>query len=277
MQNTNIMNTEAKIAYQKNDNGYYIYDISGAGLKQNYNDYSADDHQVWQTLYEKQIKNLVNGAVTEDYLKGLELLGFDSKKIPNFDEVNELLIKASGWNIYVVLGLIPTKEFFELMKNKKFCATTWLRRKDQMDYLEEPDMFHDVFGHVPLLSNKSLCNFIQGLSNIALKYIDNQDIIDLIGRVYWFTIEFGLIKENNILKIYGAGIISSAGETDYSLNSPIPERLPYNVEKMLDSSFFKDNYQTKYFVLDSFEQLENSLPEIEERIDKIHQNMVAEV
>ncbi|TAE74098.1 MAG: phenylalanine 4-monooxygenase [Bacteroidetes bacterium] len=268
------MNTQDNVAYHINENGYYIYDISGAGLKQNYGDYTTDDHQVWQTLYERQMENLLGGVFTSEYIKGLEMLGFDSKKIANFEDINQLLKQASGWSIYVVLGLIPIKEFFELMKNQKFCATTWLRKKDQLDYLEEPDMFHDVFGHVPLLTNKPLCNFIQGLSNIALKYIDNQYIIDLIGRIYWFTIEFGLVKENDILKIYGAGIISSAGETDYSLNSPIPQRVPYSVEEMLNTPFHKDHYQTKYFVLDSFEQLENSIPEIDEKIAKIHQDML---
>jgi phenylalanine-4-hydroxylase len=134
--------------------------------------------------------------------------------------------------------------------------------------LEEPDMFHDVFGHVPLLTNQPLCNFLVDLSKIALKYIDSEIAIELIARLYWYTVEFGLIQEKEGLRIYGAGILSSSGETDYSLYSDIPQRVPFDVQEILDTPYIKDKYQMKYFVIDSYEQLYSSVPEIDRLVTK---------
>lgn len=259
------MRNEPKNLYPKDSNGYYIYDIAKTNLKQDYSDYTEEDHQVWQILYERQMKNLP-GKVTEEYLKGIQIVGFQPDKVPNFEVVNQNLAKATGWAIYVVPGLIPTKDFFELMQGKKFCATTWLRKIHELDYLEEPDMFHDVFGHVPLLTNQPLCDFMETLSSLALQYIHNPAVIDAIGRLYWFTIEFGLIQEKEGLRIYGAGIVSSSGETDYSLFSPEPKRVPYNAKEILRTPYHKDHYQDKYFVINSFEQLHKSLKEVEEEL-----------
>jgi phenylalanine-4-hydroxylase len=139
---------------------------------------------------------------------------------------------------------------------------------EQLDYLQEPDMFHDVFGHVPLLTNPDLCHFLEGLSHIALRFIDNELAIELVSRIYWYTVEFGLIREHGKLKIYGAGILSSGGETKYSLESDIPERLPYVVKDVIDTPYIKDKYQAKYFVIDSYEQLYASVSEIESCIER---------
>jgi phenylalanine-4-hydroxylase len=236
-------------------------------MRQEYDKYTADDFEVWQTLFERQMKALP-GKATQEYLEGIKRVGFVADRIPNFDEVNEKLKAYTGWRIYVVPGLIPNKEFFELMRDGNFCATTWLRRKDQLDYLEEPDMFHDVFGHVPLLTNQPLCNFLVDLSKIALKYIDSEIAIELIARLYWYTVEFGLIQEKEGLRIYGAGILSSSGETDYSLYSDIPQRVPFDVQGILDTPYIKDKYQMKYFVIDSYEQLYSSVPEIDKLVTK---------
>lgn len=231
-------------------------------MKQEYAKYTAEDHQVWRILYNRQIKNLP-GAATQEYLEGIKRIQFTADHIPNFEQVNHILKGITGWQLYVVPGLLGNKEFFELMKNRNFCATTWLRKMSQLDYLEEPDMFHDVFGHVPLLTNPDLCRFLEALSGIALHHIDNDLAIELISRIYWFTVEFGLIKESGQLRIYGAGILSSGGETEYALRSPVPQRVPFAVKEIMLTPYIKDKFQPVYFVVDSYEQLYDSIPEID--------------
>ncbi len=236
-------------------------------MTQQYEKYTAEDQEVWRILFERQIRNLPHAA-SEEYLAGIKRINFTADRIPNFEEVNQHLARYTGWQLHVVPGLLANKDFFELMKNKRFCATTWLRKMSQLDYLEEPDMFHDVFGHVPLLTNPDLCHFLEGLSLIALKYIDNELAIELVSRLYWYTVEFGLIKEKGNMRIYGAGILSSNGETIYSLQSDIPKRVPYNVKEIINTPYIKDKYQEKYFVIDSYEQLYNSVSEVEQCIEQ---------
>ncbi len=236
-------------------------------MRQEYDKYTAEDSEVWKILFERQIAQLP-GMATDEYLEGIKRVQFTADRIPRFEEVSEQLQKYTGWRLHVVPGLIPNKEFFELMMNRNFCATTWLRRMDQLDYLEEPDMFHDVFGHVPLLTNQPLCDFLVNLSRIALRFIHSELAIELVARIYWYTVEFGLIQEDNGLRIYGAGILSSKGETFYSLHSDIPQRVPYTVRAVLDTPYIKDRFQEKYFVIDSFENLYASIDEIERLIEE---------
>jgi len=236
-------------------------------MKQEYDKYTGEDHKVWSILYERQIKNLP-GKATEDFLSGIEKVGFEQESIPNFEEVNEKLSKLTGWQLYPVPGIVPDKDFFELLADKKFPATTWLRKMKQLDYLEEPDMFHDVFAHVPLLSHQAYCDFLQGLSKIALKNINDNWAVELVSRIYWFTIEFGLIEEQGQVKIYGAGILSSNGETDFCLSDE-PPRHPFDVTEILNSPYIKSEFQKKYFVIDSYEQIFKSLSEFDKQIDGI--------
>jgi phenylalanine-4-hydroxylase len=205
--------------------------------------------------------------VSAEYLKALELVQFSADQIPDFIKIKKLLEPITGWSIEVVPNISPQKEFFEFLSQKKFTSTCWLRTMDQLDYLEEPDMFHDVFAHIPLLSNHNYVNFFKGISDIALRHIDNPRAIELLGRIYWFTIEFGLIKENNQLKIYGAGIISSMGETKHCLSS-VAIHHEFDVKHIFDTDFRTDIIQERYFVVESFEQLYNSLPEIEKCLQK---------
>jgi phenylalanine-4-hydroxylase len=235
-------------------------------MRQEYDQYTAEDHQVWKILFERQIKNLPPVA-TSEYMLGIDRVGFVADRIPNFEEVNLKLKPLTGWQLHVVPGLIPNREFFQLMSNRNFCATTWLRTMEQLDYLQEPDMFHDVFGHVPLLTNPPLCNFLADLSRIALRFVENEHVIELISRIYWFTVEFGLIREEGQLKIYGAGILSSVGETKYALGD-IPKRLPYDVRQILDTPYIKEKFQEKYFVVDSYDQLYASVDEIERLLEE---------
>ncbi|KAJ1428390.1 aromatic amino acid hydroxylase, partial [Ochromonadaceae sp. CCMP2298] len=174
-------------------------------------------------------------------------------------ETNQILKETTGWQLAVVPGIVPDYTFFELMANKRFPATTWLRKMKELDYLEEPDMFHDVFAHVPLLTNQHFVNFLEELSKIGLGYVGNDYAIQLLSRVYWFTVEFGLIQEEAEVRIYGAGILSSYGETKFSLSDEPPKH-KFDIEHMLDTPYRKDMMQTEYFITESYEQLYDSIP-----------------
>lgn len=243
-------------------------------LEQAYNQYTAEAHQVWNILFERQMKQLP-ALASQAFLDGLPAIRFTAERIPNFQETNELLSKLTGWKLFVVKGLIPNKEFFELMADCNFPATTWLRRMDQLDYLEEPDMFHDVFGHVPLLTNADFCNFLQALSKLALVHIENEWAIELISRIYWYTVEFGLINTEEGLRIYGAGILSSSGESVYCMGD-VPTRVPYNVQDVVNTPYIKDRYQEKYFVINSYRELYESIGEIERVINQEVANLAAQ-
>lgn len=234
---------------------------------QDYSAYTKEDFEVWKILFNRQIKQL-QPIASQAYLDGISEVNFAENDIPNYEKVNAILKAKTGWQIHVVEGLIPNKPFFELMKNQRFCASTWLRKREQLDYLEEPDMFHDIFGHVPLLSNQAVCHFLEELARIALRFVDNSTAIEYIARLYWYTIEFGLILENEQLKIYGAGILSSSGESIYCLESDKPKRLAYNIHQIFDTAYIKEHYQEQYFVIDSYQQLFDSIPEIEAELEK---------
>ena len=236
-------------------------------LQQQYETYTAEHFEVWKILFERQMKNLHDTA-TAKYAEGLDKINFNAHRIPDFKETNALLEKHTGWHIQAVPGIIPDKDFFLLLNERKFPATCWLRQLSQLNYIQEPDMFHDVFGHIPLLTDEHFCEFLFGLSKIALQHINNPYAIELMSRIYWFTIEFGLIQENHAVKIYGAGIISSAGETEYSL-SKVPGHFAFDVIEVLNSPFHKDKMQEKYFIIQSFEELYHCLPELEQQINKM--------
>jgi phenylalanine-4-hydroxylase len=229
---------------------------------QEYNKYSADDFQTWSLLFEPQIK-LLQGKACDEFLNGVATLKFSDKKIPDFKETNAILQNLTGWQIHVVPGLIPAQDFFTLLHEKKFCSSTWLRSREQLEYLEEPDMFHDVFGHVPFLANQEMSEFLLQLSGVALKYISNEKVIELISRVYWFTVEFGLLKNTSgEIRILGAGILSSPGETVHCL-SATEKHQPFDMTTIIDTEYRIDVYQNVYFVLDSLDQLKNSIKDLE--------------
>ena len=234
--------------------------------KQNYEAYCKDDHKVWRTLFDRQMECLP-AVASSAYLEGLQLIKFSNRRVPDFEKTNKILRKLTGWQLHEVPGILPVKEFFQLLNQKKFSATTWLRKMSQLDYLEEPDMFHDVFGHVPMLTNKHYCNFFHGLSQIAVKHIGNPLALELLGKIYWFTVEFGLIREFGEKKVYGAGILSSHGETKFCMGAE-PEKIPFDVAEIFSSTFRMDIFQEKYFVIQSYEQLYLSINEIEFQLGK---------
>lgn len=236
-------------------------------LKQDYTAYTEEDFKVWKILFERQMPNLPKAA-SKAYLEGVKAVKFSADRIANFGELNQVLAKTTGWEVHVVPGLIDDDLFFGLLNNRRFPSSTWLRKMEQLDYLEEPDMFHDAFAHMPMLTNQPYVDFLENLSGIALKHITNPWAIQLLSRIYWFTIEFGLIREDGELKIYGAGILSSTGETKFSLSKE-PAHIPYDVRSILRQEYWKDRFQDKYFVIESYGQLYESLPEIEEVLEEM--------
>ena len=167
----------------------------------------------------------------------------------------------TGWHIGVVPGIVPNYTFFELMSHRYFPATTWLRKRKELEFLQNPDMFHDVFAHVPLLTNQHFVDFLEALSHIGIGYAHDEEAIEYLARVYWFSVEFGLIREKAGLRIYGAGILSSAGETKFSLSNKVPY-YDFDPEVMMETPFIKDTFQDRYFVIDSYAQLYHSVDAI---------------
>lgn len=234
-------------------------------LTQHPDQYTEEDLKVWKLLYERQYKYLPKAA-SKVYLEGLEAIGFSADQIPDFAEVDRRLGIMTGWSVQVVYGLIDDDLFFGLLNRRRFPASTWLRKMEALDYLQEPDMFHDAFAHLPLLTNSAYTAFLEDLAGLALRHIDSPFAIDLLSRIYWFTVEFGLIREDGELRVYGAGIISSAGETKFSLSDE-PKHLDYNVSVILNTPYWKNKFQDRYFIIDSFEQLYDSIPEINRQLE----------
>jgi phenylalanine-4-hydroxylase len=238
-----------------------------SGMRQVYSDYTDEDQAVWKILFERQMKQL-NDKADSEFLQAVEKIGF-SDKIPDFDDVNERLAESTGWKIRVVPGIIEEADFFGLLANKEFPSSTWLRSMDSLDYLSEPDMFHDGFGHMPLLMNSTFCEFFQQIGKIGVKYHDVPEILVFLGRIYWFTVEFGLIqRKNEPLRIYGAGILSSSGESEYSLSEQ-PKKKNYDIFEVINTDFDNTVIQDLYFVIPSFEEMGRSITEIVPYLQKI--------
>ena len=219
---------------------------------QNFAAYTAADHDTYRRLYERQ-RALLPGLASEAFIQALPSLGA-SDRIPRFEEVNERLHKATGWELVGVPGLIPEVPFFTLLANRKFPVTDWIRTPEEFDYIVEPDIFHDLFGHVPLLFNPVFADYVQRYGQGGLK-AQGLGACEMLSRLYWYTIEFGLIREAGGLRAYGAGILSSSGELAYSVQSPEPQRIPLQLARTMRTRYKIDTYQQTYFVIDSFEQL----------------------
>ena len=219
---------------------------------QDYAAYSAADHDTYRRLYERQAA-LLPGRACDAFISALPSLGASSH-IPRFEEINERLHKATGWEIVGVPGLIPEVPFFTLLANRKFPVTDWIRRPQEFDYIVEPDVFHDLFGHVPLLFNPIFADHMQQYGQGGLK-ADGLDACELLSRLYWYTVEFGLIQQADGLRAYGAGILSSPGELVHAVESPEPQRLPLDVARVMRTRYKIDSYQQTYFVIESIQEL----------------------
>ncbi|MFS8973077.1 phenylalanine 4-monooxygenase [Cupriavidus necator] len=215
--------------------------------------YTSTDHAIWCKLYERQAA-MLQGRVSDEFLQGLATLGMEKDRVPDFNELNETLMRATGWQVVAVPGLVPDEVFFEHLANRRFPASWWMRKPEQLDYLQEPDCFHDVFGHVPLLINPVFADYMEAYGKGGLKAA-GMGALDMLSRLYWYTVEFGLIRTPQGLRIYGAGILSSQGESIYSLDSASPNRIGFDVRRIMRTRYRIDTFQKSYFVIDSFEQL----------------------
>lgn len=214
--------------------------------------YTDDEHAVWNELITRQMP-VVEKYASDEFLNALDRMNFPTDRIPQCNDVSEVLHKATGWEVAPVPALIPFGEFFSLLANKKFPAASFIRSREEMDYLQEPDIFHEIFGHTPLLTDPRFAEFTHAYGLAGLK-ASKQDR-SMLARLYWFTVEFGLMNTSKGLKTYGAGIVSSMGETPYSIESDIPERRPFDPVTMLRTPYRIDIYQTVYYVIDSLDDL----------------------
>ena len=206
-----------------------------------------------RTLYARQAQ-LLNGRACDEYLRGLQQLRMSHERVPDFNALNEILRAHTGWQIVAVNGLVPDEVFFDHLANRRFPCTWWMRRPEQMDYLQEPDCFHDVFGHVPLLINPVFADYMQAYGEGGLK-AERLQVLPMLARLYWYTVEFGLIQTADGLRIYGAGIVSSKAESLYSLDSDVPHRVGFDLRRILRTEYKIDDVQKTYFVIRDFAQL----------------------
>jgi phenylalanine-4-hydroxylase len=232
--------------------GDYARARSDYTCEQDYAQYTPADHDTYRRLHARQLAQ-VGGLACREFVDAVRELGAPDR-IPRFDDVNERLIKATGWQITAVPGLIPEEAFFALLAARKFPVTDWLRKPEEFDYIVEPDVFHDLFGHVPLLFNPTFADYMQAYGAGGLK-ASRLDACELLARLYWYTVEFGLIDTRDGLRAYGAGILSSAGELKYSVTSDAPARVGFDLRRIMRTRYKIDSYQANYFVIDSFDQL----------------------
>ena len=219
---------------------------------QNYAIYTAQDHDTYRRLYDRQ-RALLPGLACDAFIAALPSLGA-SDHIPRFEDINAKLFPATGWQVVAVPGLIPEVPFFTLLSERKFPVTDWIRTPEEFDYIVEPDVFHDLFGHVPLLFNPVFADHMQAYGAGGLK-AHRLNACEQLSRLYWYTIEFGLIQQADGLRAYGAGILSSSGELQHAVRSPEPQRLPLDPVRTMRTRYKIDSYQQTYFVIDSFQQL----------------------
>lgn len=231
---------------------------------QQYDRYTEEDHAVWATLVETRLKTL-DAQASEVYLSGVRALGLDKDRVPRVEYVNSQLAKLTGWQSRGVPGFLPAKAFFACLSQRKFPTTVVIRPREKLDYLPEPDIFHDVFGHVPLHCDPVFAEFLQTYGKAALMCEDPYHI-ERLGRLFWFTVEFGLIRERGEVKLYGSGIISSIGESFHALESADVDRRPFDMERVCETPFEIDHYQPVLYVLESFEQLRDSMNEYAEAV-----------
>lgn len=222
-------------------------------IDQGWANYTPQDHAVWRTLYERQTA-LLPGRASDAFVEGMKQLPMDAAQIPDFRALNEVLMPQTGWQVVAVPGLVPDDVFFKHLAHRRFPSGNFIRQANQLDYLQEPDVFHDVFGHVPMLMNPVMADFIQayGVGGLRAKSLD---ALDLLARVYWYTVEFGLVREHGGLRIYGAGIASSFSESLYALDSPVPQRIGFDLQRVMRTLYRIDDLQQTYFVLDSLDTL----------------------
>lgn len=222
-------------------------------INQCWDAYTSEEHAIWRTLYNQQISVIKDRAVPE-FFTGLDALSLNDGGIPDLDRINDALYKLTGWQVVCVPHLVPDAIFFEQLANRRFPAGRFMRAKDQMDYIQEPDIFHDVFGHVPLLAQPVFADYMEAYGKGGLRAL-KYNCLKNLARLYWYTVEFGLMQSPDGPRIYGAGIVSSRTESVFSLEDPSPNRLHFDLKRVMQTDYRIDDFQQAYFVIDSFEEL----------------------
>jgi len=239
-------------------------DIESMKITQNWENYTDEDHEVWGLMFGKRMDQLAEFG-SNVFLSGAEAINLRRDRVPPLSDVNARLAKMTGWSSHGVPGYLPAKAFFAFLAQRQFPTTITVRPKERMDYLPEPDIIHDVFGHVPLHADPIFADFLQTYGKAAL-WTDNPEHTERLARLFWFTVEFGLIHEDGKLKLYGSGLISSDGEGHHALESPKVDRRPFELDRVCDTTFEIDHYQPILYVLDSFEQLRDAMQTYAERV-----------
>lgn len=220
-------------------------------VEQGFEKYTETDHATWRTLAMRQ-REVLKGRIADQFLEGLDRLGIGEEGIPDFRIMNRRLKAATGWEVVAVPGLIPDLAFFRLLADRKFPAGFWIRKPEQIDYIEEPDIFHDVFGHVPLIMQPLYADYLESYGKAGLVAAEH-GALKRLARLYWYTVEFGLAQTPQGLRIVGAGIASSPSETIFSLESPSPNRIGFDLRRVMRTLYRIDDFQETYFVLDGLE------------------------
>jgi len=222
-------------------------------IDQGWSDYTAEEHGTWDILYTRLLDVLPNRAAPE-FLDGLKALDLGRGGIPDFEKMSDELEVLTGWRVVAVPGLVPDEVFFEHLANRRFPAGNFIRKRDQLDYIQEPDVFHDVFGHVPMLTNPVFADYMEAYGKGGLRSLKHASLKNL-AALYWYTVEFGLIRTDEGLRIYVAGIVSSTSESKFSLEDASPNRIGFDLERLMRTDYRIDDFQQTYFVIDSYDQL----------------------
>ena len=222
-------------------------------IDQAWDQYTDVEHQTWLTLYERQM-GILPGRACDAFLRGLDALDLHGEGIPNFRVMNEKLKALTGWTVVAVPGLVPDEVFFDHLANRRFPSGQFIRKPDQLDYLQEPDIFHDVFGHVPMLTDPTFADYMEAYGKGGQRAAE-LGMLQNLARLYWYTVEFGLMETPQGLRIYGAGIVSSRTESVFSLEDPSPNRLGFDLERVMRTLYRIDDFQQVYFVIPSLEHL----------------------
>lgn len=234
--------------YNKKATSYVAKPVDANG----YANYTDEENQIWHELITRQTP-VLKGRACNEYIDGLKLLNLDQNKIPQCPDVSKVLRETTGWALAPVPALIPFSEFFNLLANKRFPAATFIRRREELDYLQEPDIFHEIFGHCPMLTNQACADFTHTYGKLGLNATHEEQV--MLAKLYWFTIEFGLINTKDGLRAYGGGILSSMSETKYCVESKVPLRKPFDVMEVLRTPYRIDIIQPIYFVIDDYDVL----------------------
>lgn len=222
-------------------------------IAQDWDAFTADEHAMWDRLFARQ-SAMLPGRASEAFLRGIDVLRLEKPGIPDYRELNARLMDATGWRVVAVPGLVPDDVFFDHLANRRFPAGNFIRTPEQLDYLQEPDVFHDVFGHVPMLADPVFADYMVAYGEGGLRSL-KFDALQQLARLYWYTVEFGLIREGGGLRIYGAGIVSSFAESVFALDSDSPNRIGFDLARVMRTDYRIDDFQQNYFVIDSLDQL----------------------